>query len=133
MSNKVTMHGIEWDVVHTYTRAQAIEDGVLADVSDVAKEAGIRYPLAVTSALRDGWITPPDEMREYGQNECGRLWDVLMVFRFAAKGSDGDTVFFPVSFAQLPDKGPETVKLKAVCGPGDNAEPVISIMLEHED
>jgi len=131
--SKITMHGVEWDVVHTYTRAQAIADGVLADVSDVAKEAGIRYPVAVTSALWDGWITPPDEMRDYGQSEQGRLWDVLMVFRFAAKGSAGDTICFPVAFAQSPDKGPETVKLKAVCGPGDSAEPVITIMLEHED
>jgi hypothetical protein len=27
----------------------------------------------------------------------------------------------------------ETVQLKAVCGPGDNAEPVITIMLPDED
>ena len=28
------------DLIHSYTRAQAIADGVLVDVSDVAKEAG---------------------------------------------------------------------------------------------
>ena len=33
------------------SRAQAIEDGVLVDVSDIAKEAGFRYPVALTSAL----------------------------------------------------------------------------------
>lgn len=29
-------------VVFSYTRAQAIEDGVLVDVSEMAKEAGIK-------------------------------------------------------------------------------------------
>ena len=32
------------DLIHSYTRAQAIEDGVLVDVSDVAKEAGFKLP-----------------------------------------------------------------------------------------
>ena len=32
------------DVVHRYTRADALRDGVLIDVSAVAREAGIRYP-----------------------------------------------------------------------------------------
>jgi len=34
-------------VIHTYTRAQAIEDGVLIDVSEMAREAGFRWPVAV--------------------------------------------------------------------------------------
>ena len=38
-------------VIYTYTRAQAIEDGVLVDVSTLAAEAGIRYPTAVTRGL----------------------------------------------------------------------------------
>ncbi|MCF5089180.1 hypothetical protein GIW57_03195 [Stenotrophomonas sp. PA-6-5C] len=35
------------DLIHSYTRAQAIEDGVLVDVSDVAKEAGFKLPVAI--------------------------------------------------------------------------------------
>jgi len=27
----------------------------------------------------------------------------------------------------------ETVKLKAICGPGDQGEPVLTIMMPHED
>ena len=30
------------DIIHCYTRADAIRDGVLIDVSAVAREAGIR-------------------------------------------------------------------------------------------
>ena len=38
------------DLIHRYTRAEAIADGVLIDVSAVAREAGIRYPVALTAA-----------------------------------------------------------------------------------
>ena len=31
------------------------------------------------------------------------------------------------------NRQPEKVTLKALCGPGDQAEPVITIMLPHED
>ena len=34
-------------VIYAYTRAQAIEDGVLADVTETAKEAGFKLPVAV--------------------------------------------------------------------------------------
>lgn len=30
------------DIISTYSRAQAIEDGVLVDVTETAKEAGIK-------------------------------------------------------------------------------------------
>jgi hypothetical protein len=40
------------DLIHLYTRADAIRDGVLIDVSRVAREAGIRYPMALTAP---GW------------------------------------------------------------------------------
>lgn len=38
-------------VIHSYSRAQAIEDGVLVDVSSMAKEAGFIWPVAVTAAV----------------------------------------------------------------------------------
>ncbi|EQD30141.1 hypothetical protein B2A_14268, partial [mine drainage metagenome] len=34
----------EDDVISRYTRAQAIEDGVLVEVSELAREAGFRFP-----------------------------------------------------------------------------------------
>jgi hypothetical protein len=39
------------DLVHRYTRADAIRDGVLVDVSAAAREAGIRYPVVLTRAV----------------------------------------------------------------------------------
>jgi len=39
------------DIIFSYTRAQAIEDGVLVDVSELAREASFRYPVAVTQGV----------------------------------------------------------------------------------
>jgi hypothetical protein len=45
-----------FEVVHRYTRAQAIDDGVLVDVTTQAKGCGFRIPVAMTSALfNDCW------------------------------------------------------------------------------
>jgi type I site-specific restriction endonuclease len=41
------------EVIFYYTRAQAIKDGVLVDVSKLASEAGFKYPVAVTQGVRD--------------------------------------------------------------------------------
>jgi len=129
-----------FEVIDTYSRAQAIEDGVLIDVTETAKEAGIIYPTAVTQALWDGYIVPPESLKGI-QDVQGRLWDVLTMFRFSAKASKSSgqgqqTLYFKTMF-QMPAKtgrqGMETVTLKTVCGPGDGAEPVITIMLINED
>ena len=57
------------ELISTYTRAQAIDDGVLIDVSDVAREAGLKYPTAVTQAvwatdLAKSWKRPLDTLDE---------------------------------------------------------------------
>jgi len=123
------------DVIYAYTRKQAIEDGVLIDVSAMAKQAGIRFPVAVTSAVWHEFIVPNEAMKEFGQSEDGRLWDVLWVFRNQAKRFGTDRVLFTVRFFMdihgVPKQNPVT--LKALCGPGDTREPVITIMLPDED
>jgi len=35
------------EYISVYTRAEAIEDGVLKDVSELAREAGFKYPVAI--------------------------------------------------------------------------------------
>lgn len=42
------------EVLDAYSRADAISDGVLRDASKLAKEAGFRYPVALTAAA---WAT----------------------------------------------------------------------------
>ena len=54
------------DLISSYSREQAIDDGVLVDVSSVAKEMGIRYPVALSSGVFDecvSWSAEDDAKR----------------------------------------------------------------------
>lgn len=118
-------------VVYAYTRRMAIDDGVLVDVSDTAKEAGIRFPVALTEKVFNEVVTPDEVSQGQGQDEAGRLWDVLWMMRHAAARSLDSLLLYSVLVVQ---KGrQESVRLKAVCGPGDAGEPVITIMFPDED
>ncbi len=39
------------EVIHSYTRKQATEDGFLVDVTETAHEAGFSIPVALTRAI----------------------------------------------------------------------------------
>lgn len=126
-----------WDdaeVIYSYTRAQALEDGVLVDVSEIAKEAGIKFPVALTAAVYGKYVEVPDGVT--AQDKTGRLWDVVWMFRMTARKTDGDTLMFKLYVRNHNRERldlRDLVTLKAVCGPGDQGEPVITIMLPDED
>ena len=118
-------------VIYSYSRAQAIDDGVLIDVSTVAMEAGIKYPVAVTCAVWANYVAVPEGV--VGQDESGRLWDIVWMLRMAiARSNDGEEIRYSL-LVRNNNRRAELVTLKAVCGPGDDAEPVITIMLPDED
>jgi len=126
-----------WDdaeVISRYTRAQAIADGVLVDVSETAREAGIKFPVALTRTVWTKYVEVPEGV--VAQDESGRLWDVLWMLRCQVRRSQGDTVHFQLYVRNHNRERltrQDLVTLKAVCGPGDDAEPVITIMLPDED
>jgi hypothetical protein len=71
----------------------------------------------------------------YLSGQSGRLWDVLWMQHLAIKQSaDSSEIRSTVHVRNdnREDK-PPLVQLKAVCGPGDQAEPVITVMLPEED
>lgn len=124
------------EVIHSYTRKQAIEDGFLIDVTKTAREAGIKYPVAITTKLYQGCINPSDKEKERGQDLEGRLWDTLYMFTLAARKHIGDTMHYKVIYLLEQEDGTakqETQTIKAVIGPGDTSEPVITIMMPYED
>ena len=126
------------EIIFAYYRSDAISDGVLVELSDqIVSEAGIKVKVAVTRAVWDDYLSPPylDELP--GQSAEGRTWDLLWMFGCAARRSRHvSTIQFRVLFATMKESGSivtEDVLLKAVCGPGDEGEPVITIMLSWED
>jgi hypothetical protein len=40
------------DLIHAYTRADALRDGVLIDVSATTREAGIRWEFSISVSTR---------------------------------------------------------------------------------
>lgn len=127
------------EVISIYTRAQAIEDGVLIDAGSMAQEAGFKWPVAVTSAAWAdcvAWKEEDDRQQVY-QDESGRLWDVLFSASHAVRtrSGSGDRLLFQLY--RVPRDGRSTkaelTTLKLIVGPGDQGEPVITILLPDED
>jgi hypothetical protein len=120
------------DLIYSYTRADALRDGVLIDVSATAREAGIRWPVALTCAAWGRCVRVPPGVA--CQDEAGRLWDVLFLLALAARRSAGAEVRYGVHVRTDNREGtPPLVRLKALCGPGDGGEPVVTVMLPDED
>ena len=128
----------ESDVVFRYTRKQAIADGVLVDLmqpetESLVKEAGFKWPIAITASAFSAAVCPLGESLPEGQDLKGRLWDLLQKLRLAARSSPphSDRVHFQVLVWD--GKRHQTVRLWSLRGPGDQGEPVLTVMLEGED
>jgi hypothetical protein len=121
-------------VLFCYSRQQAIEDGVLVDASAIAKEAGFKWPVALTETLYHSYIVPALDLIAEGQSITSRLWDVLNVLHYTiSKAKDTTFLQFSVLLVMTPGASPVSIELTSVAGPGDDGEPVITIMLPDED
>lgn len=121
------------EVIHRYTRAQALADGALIDVTTTAAEAGFRYPTALAHAAWEdcvAWAEEDNLRKGTCQDEAGRLWDVVwMALHAIRRTPDQQLVRFTV--LRVPRAGqarrPRRAELVVHCGPGDQGEPVITI------
>ena len=125
------------ELIYSYTRAQAVADGVLVDVSDTAREAGFRIPVALTrSAFEDcvAW-SESDSHNQIYQDESGRLWDMLWMASLAARKGNGTRMGYTLHRVSRDGRNlrPKATRLDLVIGPGDDGEPVITIMFPGED
>ena len=120
--------------IYTYTRAQAIADGFQVEVSKTAAEAGLRFPVFLTRSVFDSFVTVPPGVT--GQDEAGRLWDIVWMTRFAIIRARPGCDRLPVAlYVRNDNRRPRLIKLVAVCGPLDidNPAPAITVMLPSED
>lgn len=138
------------ELISVYSRAQAIEDGVLVDCTDdpfdeLNRNAGLIFDVALTQAVFDRYVKVPERFRET-QDLKGRYWDIIWMFRYTASRQklDGNELLF--EFLCLPN-GPgdidnerqakgrafRLVQLKAVASAGDRGEPCLTFMLPSED
>ena len=135
------------ELIFSYTTKEAVKDGSLMKIEGaMPSDAGIKFPVYLTSAVYDRYVKVPDELP--GQQEMGRLWDLLYMFTWEARKTEGNTLQYKF-FCQFP----KTVKildneiqvknsplmheitLKAVITAQDidDPSPAIFIMLPNED
>jgi hypothetical protein len=48
------------EVIYSYTRAQALADGVQVDVTKTAQEAGIKFPVFLSRMVFDAYVAVPE-------------------------------------------------------------------------
>jgi len=141
----------EPQLIYSYTRAQAIEDGVLVDVTNATDASGqrlspFRYPVAMTRAVWEttigaGGVWEDEADGEAvlklpgGQDVAGRMHDVFWMLRcaLARPHARPDEVNFSVLVDVNGDGRKTKVDLWSKCGPDDTAEAVLTIMLTTED
>lgn len=123
--------------IHSYSREQAIADGLLVDVTDMAREAGFRFPVTLTASVWADCVAwgEEDNRRQTYQDEQGRLWDVLWMAFLAARRGSGDTLAFQLYRVIRGGRGStaRATTLKMCIGPGDAGEPVITVLMPNED
>ena len=121
-------------VIYSYSRAQAVADGVQVDVTKTAQEAGIKFPMFLTRAVFDAFVAVPPDVT--GQDEAGRLWDVVWMTRFGIIRARPGVDRIPVAFYVRNDnRAARLVKLIATCSALDisDPQPAITVMMPDED
>jgi len=127
------------DLIYSYSRSQALNDGVLIPADpDLCREAGFKIPIAITDHLW-GLIEPGNLDEIPSQSVTGRLWDLLWMFRLSVsdpKNHGKNQLRYKLVLLEKKPGCPcrlEQYDISAVCGPGDQGEPVITLMLPEDD
>ena len=126
-------------ILASYTREEALSDGVLIDASSMAQEASFTIPVAFTATAWQDCVawTDADSEKQIHQDQSGRLWDVLTMALYGIKSTkrSGHSLLFPLT--RVPRDGESIdareTTLKLIIGPGDRGEAVITILLPNED
>ena len=114
------------ETIYSYSRAQAMEDGVLIDLNHVDSiRQHWKHPFACTSAV---WSILEEALQQAGQDVCGICHDISTMAKLAIQDArEAQQVPFTVII------GRRTHSFKLHIRPGDTAAPVLTLMLRYED
>lgn len=113
-------------------REQAIQAGILIDVTEDAKKLGLTFPITITKPLWDIGIAPTTGLSE--QDKADRLRDVLMAFRLRLAGQTtlSPLIDFPAMLALPPGGVPQPVPLFALIQPDEQNRAMATLLLPNE-
>ena len=124
----------DFELISAYTRKDALDDGELVDISEMGREAGIRFPVAVTRAVWTSCVKLSPAAERAPNDEPGRLWDLVWMLSLACRGPRGNSSVVEYELSCVTkSESPSLVRLKAHIGPGDDGAPVITVMFPEED
>lgn len=114
------------ETIYSYSRRQAIDDGVLVDLGGVESiRQHWKHPFACTAAV---WAIIEAALQQDGLDVPGICHDISTLAKLAIYAArEVACVRFTVSIAGRDHA------LKLHIGPGDTAAPVLTLMLPYED
>jgi hypothetical protein len=120
------------DLLATYTRRVALEEGVLVDVTEAAKRAGFQWPVVMSKGVWMECVEVPKGL--FWQSEDGRIRDILRRLMHAVLRSLKPirTITFQV-LVQKPKGAPELLTLRADSWPDDEGNHSLVVMLPDEE
>ena len=122
----MTNENLFGETIYSYSRAQAIEDGVLVDLSHVDSiRQHWKHPFACTATV---WGIIEDALQRPDQDSCGICHDISTMAKLAIRSArDADQILFTVIITG------KKHAMKLHIGPGDTGAAVLTLMLPNED
>ncbi|MFE5501348.1 DUF6573 family protein [Amycolatopsis japonica] len=129
----------DWEIIYSYTRADALRDGELVAAGPaLLEQAGFRWPLAYTHSAFEGCInwtgTDSHTARTHEIRQARELVLLTAPNRAIRMHTNPDDNTLPFSVRVTPRTGhaleQQQVTLYAVFGPGDEGELVITVLFD---
>jgi hypothetical protein len=113
-------------------REEAIQAGLLIDVTPTALQLGITFPVTITRPLWEVGIVTNQPLPE--EDQTSRLRDILMAFllRLASLTTVSPLLDFPVLLAFPPSRVPQPVPLFAIIQPDPTHQANVMLLLPNE-
>jgi hypothetical protein len=113
-------------------REDAIQSGILIDVTPLAQELGLNLPVGISKPLWEIGITASHKLQHDQYSE--RVRDVLMALRLHLETTEVTSpwIKFPALLSFPPDVAPQVCSLYAVAHKDPSAPYSLTLLLPHE-
>src|SRR5688572_26573314 len=118
--------------VQLLNRQEAIEAGILVDVSPIAEQVGLRLSVGISKPLWELGITASHQLAD---EECHtRVRDVLLALRLHVEQAEitAPWIKFPALLALPPEAQPQMCTLVAIAHKDSSAPYALTVMLPEE-
>jgi hypothetical protein len=118
--------------VQLLNREEAIEAGILVDVSSIAEQVGLRLSVGISKPLWELGITASHQLAD---EDCqGRVRDVLLALRLHVEQAEitAPWIKFPALLSLPPETQPQVCTLVAIAHKDSTAPYALTVMLPEE-